>query len=260
MATFDPRPEDGSPPRLRLTGGEAAGAGPAPRELLHELSNLLDGSLRNVGLALKRIAPEDGPRAMALDGRADHQALTHLKTADAALRQMADLLGRWRDDAGRDRPATCREREATLGEVVDQAVGLLRPVAEERGIALEVEVESAVVDLPLGVVYPVVVNALRNAIEAIDGEGRVSVTAEADGAAVEIVISDDGPGVATDLPRDSEGLVLAGRTTKAGGQGLGLAISRDLVRGLGGWLRLIDRPTGGAALIIHLPRPGGARP
>ena len=100
----------------------------------------------------------------------------------------------------------------------------------------------------------ILLNLVRNAIEAIPPgtAGEVRVELEAIGAEVIISVLDTGPGI---LPRDMARMFEPFFTTKAAGTGLGLAISRGLVSSLGGELDLRARDTGGTAAVVRLPRP-----
>ena len=71
---------------------------------------------------------------------------------------------------------------------------------------------------------------------------------------MEIAIADSGPGLAPEIAdRAFEPFV----TTKAGGMGLGLAISRSIVEAHDGSLRF-EPASSGAVLVISLPRAGQA--
>ncbi len=250
-------PFDDGAPSLRLTGGPEGWAsasdgapdkaGPAdPRKLVHELANLLDGSLRNVGLALRRIERE------GFDS--DDHVLDHLRTSELTLRQMASLLNGWQVNAGVERLAG-NAADFTLGQIAEHATKIMHPVAEAQDITLAVHIDPAVRRLNLPMLQPVILNGLRNAVEAIGRGGSVELTARTAGDDVEIRITDDGPGVDPSLARDADGLVPAGASTKSTGQGLGLAISRDLVRAMGGTMRLEDNDDlgHGAVLVLRLP-------
>jgi signal transduction histidine kinase len=87
--------------------------------------------------------------------------------------------------------------------------------------------------------------------------GRISVTCEAAGAdAVAVRVADTGVGIAREqLGRVFDPFVQVGRrlTTPGEGVGLGLAISRDLARGMGGDLSAESAPGAGSAFTLTLP-------
>ena len=98
----------------------------------------------------------------------------------------------------------------------------------------------------------VLLNVYRNALEAIGQKqgGRVEVQFNRQHNHVEITIVDNGPGLpAQALAHISDGFF----TTKSGGLGMGLLISRQIVAAHGGELRVDNRPQGGACVRIVLP-------
>jgi len=147
----------------------AAGAARAVREsentkpagsdaLAHELANLLDGSLRHLGLAISKLrepTPETGD-----------DLLPRLEAANTAMQQMAKLIHRWmRAD---QTPGRLFDQMRTIGEAVQHAVTLMAPAASMRDIEVRVTLQREAAQLPAGPIYPVIANALRNSIEAFD--------------------------------------------------------------------------------------------
>lgn len=248
---ISPRGSD-DPPPLRLVRDDGTEL-PAPTptherdRLLHELSNLLDGSLRNVGLALSRFDEATADAGINDDAR------QCLATADRSLHQMAGLLRQWMRSSCADLGSVYRP-DAKLGEIVEHAVRNMAPVARVQEIDLHVDLSHEATNFPAGQLYPVIANGLRNAVESIGTNGAVTLEAEVVGEELEVRIVDDGAGVADDLPRDGDGLVAPGVSTKTHGQGLGLAISRDIVRAMGGVIRLEPNEPRGAVLLIRLPK------
>jgi signal transduction histidine kinase len=97
-------------------------------------------------------------------------------------------------------------------------------------------------------------NVVKNALDALAGRGgRITIRARALGESesVELAIVDDGPGVQLDV-RDR--IFEPGITTKSGGWGVGLALSRRIVEGVHrGRIEVLDTPGGGATFQLRLP-------
>lgn len=100
-------------------------------------------------------------------------------------------------------------------------------------------------------------NVVKNSLDALAGSGgAIEISARAgDGKWVEVRIADDGPGVPLEV-RDR--IFEPGVTTKSGGWGVGLALSRRIVEGVhGGRIELLDTPQRGAVFLVKLPRSHG---
>lgn len=100
--------------------------------------------------------------------------------------------------------------------------------------------------------------ALRNVIEnAVRYGARARVRLELSSDSLEIVVEDDGPGMAeSDFERVFAPFVRLenSRNRDTGGVGLGLAIARTIIRSHGGDITLGNRPEGGLRVTISLPR------
>jgi C4-dicarboxylate-specific signal transduction histidine kinase len=103
--------------------------------------------------------------------------------------------------------------------------------------------------------HRIAVNLLRNAREAVQGagrtEGRVEATAQRRDGLYAIRFTDDGPG----LPERTRARLFQPFTasSRAGGAGLGLAISRELAQANAGELALLDTGPTGATFELLLP-------
>ncbi|HEX3927698.1 MAG TPA: HAMP domain-containing sensor histidine kinase [Gemmatimonadales bacterium] len=93
-------------------------------------------------------------------------------------------------------------------------------------------------------------NILRNAVEACHGEGAIAVTLRRHGTAVQVAVSDSGPGIA---PDKRELIFRPYYTEKGDGTGLGLAIVRQTIEQHRGTITVTDTPGGGATFLIDLP-------
>lgn len=94
------------------------------------------------------------------------------------------------------------------------------------------------------------INLLRNAVDAsLETKGRVCVCYERSAASVEILVRDEGPGLA-----NTANLFVPFFTTKRGGSGIGLVLSRQIAEAHGGSLTLQNAESGrGCEAILRLP-------
>ena len=100
--------------------------------------------------------------------------------------------------------------------------------------------------------------AVRNLIENAVKYGQTAdVRIDAQAEHVAIIVADQGPGIAEDQLEtvfDPFTRLETSRNRETGGVGLGLALARSIVREAGGDIRLANRPGGGLAATITLPR------
>jgi C4-dicarboxylate-specific signal transduction histidine kinase len=113
-----------------------------------------------------------------------------------------------------------------------------------------------------GALIQVLIHLVANGVQAIPAgrtDGRVVVRGERVGQRVRLVVEDNGAGMAPDVHRR---LFEPFFSTKPFGDGfgLGLAVSRGLVQGLGGELTLENATGGGARAVIDLPEAASLPP
>jgi len=159
------------------------------------------------------------------------------------------------------RPGEKRElvgvTQGSVAEAVADTAALITPQKAMRGVELELSVPEGLPSVALGAeqLMQLVLNLLLNAVDALDGGGRVRVAAERAAGGVRLVVEDNGPGVAAEVrDRLFEPFV----TTKdiGKGTGLGLAVCRGLVEAVGGSIALDTTYRDGARFVVELPEAG----
>jgi len=253
-------------PLLRLTGGNIPEAGDSSKSvgivfdiigksshevsgggsalLVHELAGLIDGSLRILGVALRKM-----DHAEKTSGEYG-EIMGQLQTLQIALDRMGKLL----DTDNRNRGKRVRinsNSQETLFEVINHAVKVMQPLADEKDVRVVCDINHKLNNIPAGPLYPVLSNGLRNALAACRVGGNIVVTGSADENQVEIMICDDGEGVSGEVLSQ---VFDFGFTTKADGQGMGLALSKDILNEMNGTITLVNNPDKGATLCITFPR------
>jgi len=129
---------------------------------------------------------------------------------------------------------------------------LLSPAWEAAGgsVSVTVEPETLALRTDAAQLEQVLINLAQNALQACAGRPapRLSIDARLSrGARLRLTVADNGPGVAAGL---EQRIFTPFFTTREGGSGVGLAVVRQLVHGLGGTVRHAKRPGGGACFVL----------
>jgi PAS domain S-box-containing protein len=146
-----------------------------------------------------------------------------------------------------------------LGSVVDAAASMITPQANAKRIAFTVEPcpPTLTVLADASKLEQVLLNLLSNAVKFTQAGGHVSLSCEAVGDRVLAHVLDSGPGIPADrLGVIFEPFVQLDRTfgNPRDGVGLGLAISRDLARGMQGDLTVESTVGEGSRFTVSLAR------
>lgn len=173
------------------------------------------------------------------------------ETAKQALRA-GDIIRHLREFTTRG--ATDKAPE-DIQRLVEEAGALALVGSRERGVKTEFDFAdgqaSVLVDRVQ--IQQVLTNLMRNAIEAMRETPRrelVVRTSDSDGRSIRVEVSDTGPGISDDI---AERLFQPFVTSKAGGMGIGLSISRRIIQSHGGDLTYHRNDTGGATFGFTLP-------
>jgi len=225
--------------------GRVSMMGQLASALAHEINQPLGAILRNTEAAelfMQHESPDlEEVRAILADIRKDDQR------AGNVIGRMRGLLKRQELD----------KRPVDVRELIGDVVSLVRSEAAARQVKVEVAgtdnlppVFGDVVHLEQ-VLLNLIVNGMDALGEAKQGDRRVTITAALDGPnAVEIAVSDSGPGIPADKLTSIFDPFF---TTKASGLGMGLPICRSIIEAHHGRLRAENRNGGGASFRFTLP-------
>lgn len=198
-------------------------------------------------VAAIRILAETGER---LGERGLHDQATMNFSRITAL---TDRIGTITDELRRfSRRGDCEPRQVPLRQMVDGALLLLRDRLVQLDIDLVLPAESALDLIVRGehvALEQVLVNLLQNAFDATGQGGMVSIGIEETGQFRRLSVTDSGPGI---TPEQRSSLFQPFATTKPDGLGLGLVISQDIMRRLGGDL-VEEQVAQGARFTMLIP-------
>jgi heavy metal sensor kinase len=166
-----------------------------------------------------------------------------------------ELLMISRADSGAIR---LRLREVNPGDLVQETVSLLEPLAEEKGQTISVDADAhMVVTADPMLLRQALMNVLHNAIKYSPPASPIAVRLVADDArTMSVSVRDSGPGIA---PEHAERIfdrfyrVDQGRSRDAGGFGLGLSIAQWAVQAHNGQIRVESTKGEGSTFRITIP-------
>jgi len=169
-------------------------------------------------------------------------------------KRASEVVGRVRDLA---KKAPLQKIRLNINQTIQETIVLARREIEQNRVSLRTHLSS---DLPLVwadriQLQQVILNLIINAIEAMNAlsdeprDLHVS-TKRDDSNDVVLTVRDSGAGLD---PRELENIFEAFYTTKRGGLGMGLAVSRSIIEGHGGRLWATPNEPRGAAFHLTLP-------
>jgi signal transduction histidine kinase len=169
------------------------------------------------------------------------------------------LLGYARIEAGEE---TVKPERVMLSDLVEQSLVLVRPLAEQRGLRIQVEAPAQPLTIYTdpGKVRQILVNLLANAVK-FSTEGDVELLLHVEGLDVSMrvvfEVTDHGAGIASEhYERIFEPFWRADPTAQhdVGSTGLGLSVARQLARLLGGDVAVAaSTPGRGSTVVLSLP-------
>lgn len=232
---------------LRRSRDEAEAANHAKDRFLAVLSHELRTPLTPV---LMLVAARQRDPNLPPDLRADMAMIR--RNLDLETTLIDDMLDLSRIMSGKLR---LRFETATVNAVVSEACAICRPQIEEKAIKLECEwgENLGAIQADAARLQQVFWNVLKNAAKFTPEGGFIHVRTSAQGKGVEIRIEDSGVGIQPEaLPKIFDAFEQG--ESKAGGLGLGLAISKALVELHGGTIRAESAGPGrGSVFVIELP-------
>ncbi|MET0297268.1 MAG: ATP-binding protein [Microbacterium sp.] len=181
------------------------------------------------------------------------------RNANRLLTIIADILAA--SGSGRSSVALRIRTEPTeIAALIAAAVELQTPRAAERGIRIDTSgVEDVTADVDASRLRQVLDNLLSNAVKYNRDGGTIDVGATADAYHAWIVVRDTGTGISqAELPQLFHRFFRADavRKTSTHGSGLGLSISREIVRSHGGEITVQSELGVGSTFVVRLPLGG----
>jgi len=149
-------------------------------------------------------------------------------------------------------PVELKTTPVEIDQLAKRVARGLRPIADEQEIALTVETEPAGALVDPDKLLLVLENLVGNALKFTDSGGKVSVSVKSVEKTVEISVADTGIGLSPDEVDHVFDRYYRSSHPR-GGSGLGLSISRELVRLHGGDVSVTSEKGKGSTFVVTLP-------
>jgi two-component system NtrC family sensor kinase len=236
--------------RMAALGGLAAGLAHEVNNPLGVIQSNLDLTERATGV-LERALPQQDPRP-----KRTQAALDALRSGVKASTQASDRIHHLVKSLGRFvRLDESDYIESDLVEGLQSALTLLAP-----SIPAGVEVVQNLSPIPKMLCYASEINQafmtlLRNAIDAIEGQGQITVSARADGSHAQIEIRDSGRGMDDKQLQGIFDLGFAAHGKRVRFR-LGLPTAAATIKKHGGTIEVSSQPGAGTQFILRLPLAG----
>jgi two-component system sensor kinase FixL len=213
-----------------------AAVGNTMTHIAHEIKNPL---LIIGGFARQLIKIPD------LDDKSRHK----LSIVAEEVSQLEEMVAEMREFVRRP-PA--QKRPGQISAALTAALELFQDTFKEHNIQVRRVEETPLpaVNFDPKQVHQVLINLLKNALEAMDQGGEITITSRVKGANAEISLADTGQGLA---PEVAANIFQPYFTTKDKGTGLGLAISQGIIQAHGGIILVESTPGKGTTFTIQLP-------
>ncbi len=223
-----------------LTTERLASVGELASEVAHEINNPLDGLIEITRYLAKNA---DNPQKVQKYLPLIREGLERIEKTGR------QLLNFSRSDN------TNYKEVFNLCKVINNTVALLEGSMKKRGVTVKISYKQECHVIGNAVaVGQTVMNLLLNAADALSPKGgKIDLDVSSSNSNVIITVTDDGPGIGEQISEKIFEAFFSTKTSK-GGTGLGLAVSRSLIRKCGGELFLAERkvPGGGAKFVIKL--------
>jgi signal transduction histidine kinase len=204
--------------------------------LAHEIRNPLAGIAGVMEIVGRDLPPNSPAREVLREVKAEVQHINRILT---------DLL-----DTARPKPPQFRLGD--LNGTVEHAVIFARQQALSKPIEIELikDEDMPEIEHDAGQIHQVLLNLLLNAIQAIEGHGKVTVKIHQRNDYAVVLVEDTGRGIP---PENLSNIFRPFYTTKGHGTGLGLSLAKRMVEDHGGRIEVTSEPGRGTDFRVLIP-------
>jgi len=209
-------------------------------ELAHEIKNPLNAINIQMSLLQREIDKHELGSTKEL-----HEVVKVVKEEIERLNKLA------KDCLSFSKSGDLKRKKEDIVKIFNELLALINPHADLNGIKIYLRVlkDSPQISLDKDKLKQALLNIIINAIEVMPGGGDMNIVISHNDGYINITINDTGPGIPSEQHDKIFDLF---HSTKSGGTGVGLAITKNIIQAHGGNIRFKDL-NNGAEFIIELP-------
>lgn len=215
-----------------------AAIGKVTGKVAHELNNPMDGILRYISLASRIMDKGDCAKASE-----------YLEQGRAGLMRMVQIIAELLEFS---RSTHYALEYATVDKIAAEAIKAMESCRGEVDIRVTNNCGRSIGPVRVMSLFQIFCNLIKNAVDAMDGNGKLDICIRCPKETVSIEFRDTGPGL---LVEQKDRIFDPFYTTKSQGKGtgLGLSICKDIIGKYGGTITACNAEQGGAVFTVQLP-------
>lgn len=221
------------------------------RVLTHEIKNSVIPISTLSDVILQLIKDDEGqPDLSKLDNEGVEDLVGGLETIESRSKGLANFVKTYDQLTKVPKPDI---QPVSVNKLVNRLSNLFKADIEQQSIEFEVLLKEGLeLHVDPDLIDQVLINLLKNAIEALKGQKnpRIRVETFVESEEIAIVISDNGPGIPDEI---AENIFVPFYTTKESGSGIGLSLSRQIMRLHMGSLEVRSSKTYGTSFSLKFP-------
>lgn len=223
------------------------------QSLIVEMKEVTDNVAHDIKSPITRIRGLAEVTLTAEKSLDEYQAMAAntIEECDRLLKAINTMLEISATEAG---VAALSLSEVDISTLIEEACDLFQPLAEGKGLSIEVSVpRQCFLRCDKHKIQQVLANLLDNAVKYTPS-GKITVSAEQDDGKVIILVRDTGIGVSpNEVPHLFDRFFRSDKSRSAPGSGLGLSLVRAIVQKHGGEIKVNSSPGTGSAFTVVLP-------
>jgi hypothetical protein len=188
-------------------------------------------------------------RRMLKKGMGEGISGNYLQIIVQEVERLEKILG---DILSFSKPSTPQFRPDDINRIINETYALMGPELERQQVQVVKQLSPGIPPILLDrdLVERVLINLIKNSLEAMPDGGILTATSSLQGQCVRIETSDTGQGIAEE---DMDKIFEPFFTSKATGSGLGLTLAMQIISSHGGSMDVVRHAPCGTSVIIHLP-------